>query len=100
LSEVLPTEMLIKVKIIPNSSKNDIIIEDGVIKVKVTAQPIENKANKAMIELLSKKFKVPKSNIEIVRGATAKEKTLLIKSVDTEKQSKLISLLNSKDGVL
>lgn len=100
MSEVLPTEMLIKVKIIPNSSKNDIIIEDGVIKVKVTAQPIENKANKAMIELLSKKFKVPKSNIEIVRGATAKEKTLLIKSVDTEKQSKLISLLNSKDGVL
>ena len=38
--------LLIRIKIVPNSSKNDLIIEDEFIKVKVTAQPIENKANK------------------------------------------------------
>ena len=46
--------LVIKIKIVPNSSKNDIIQEDEFIKVKVTAQPIENKANKALIEYLSK----------------------------------------------
>ena len=69
--------LLIRVKIVPNSSKNDLIIEDEFIKVKVTAQPIENKANKALVEFLSKRFKVPKTSIEIVKGDTSKEKTLL-----------------------
>ena len=40
--------------------------EEGFIKVKVTAQPIENKANKALVEYFSKTFKVPKTKIEIV----------------------------------
>ena len=45
--------LIIKVKIVPNSSRNEIILEEEFIKVKVTAQPIENKANKALIEFLS-----------------------------------------------
>ncbi len=83
---------LVKVKIVPNSSKNDIIIEDEFIKVKVTAQPIENKANKALIEYLSKTFKVSKTSIEIVKGETSKEKTLLF-NVSEEKQTEIKSKL-------
>ena len=49
-----PNGLLINFKIVPNSSKNDIIIEEGFIKIKITALPIENKANKALIEFLSK----------------------------------------------
>ena len=63
--------LLIRIKIVPNSSKNDLIIEDEFIKVKVTAQPIENKANKSLVEFLSKRFKVPKTSIEIVKGDTS-----------------------------
>ena len=73
--------LIIKLKISPNASKNEIINKDGEIKVKVTAQPIENKANKALIEFLSKKLKVAKTNIEIVKGETSKEKTLLFKNI-------------------
>ena len=83
----------IKVKIVPNSSKNDIILENEFIKVKVTAQPIENKANKALIEFLSKSFKIPKTSIEIVKGDTSKEKTLLIRTKDSVKLAELISKL-------
>lgn len=85
--------LLIRVKIVPNSSKNDLIIEDEFIKVKVTAQPIENKANKALVEFLSKRFKVPKTSIEIVKGDTSKEKTLLFSIKDEEKKQKIISEL-------
>lgn len=85
--------LLIRIKIVPNSSKNDLIIEDEFIKVKVTAQPIENKANKALIEFLSKKFKVPKTSIEIVKGDTSKEKTLLFSINDEEKKQNIISEL-------
>lgn len=77
--------ILINVKILPNSSKNEIIKTDEVFKVKITAQPIEGKANKALIEFLSKTFKIPKSYFEIVRGETSKEKTILIKNVTIDK---------------
>lgn len=80
--------MLVKIRIVPNSSKNDIIIEDEFVKVKVTAQPIENKANKALIEYLSKTFKVPKTSIEIVKGEISKDKTLLF-NVSEEKEAEI-----------
>ena len=83
--------LIVRVKIVPNSSKNDIILEEEFIKVKVTAQPIENKANKALIEFLSKKFKVPKTSIEILKGDTSKEKTLLFNINNKEKCLEIIS---------
>ena len=85
--------LLIRIRIVPNSSKNEIILEEEFIKIKITAQPIENKANKALVEFLSKTFKIAKSNIEIVKGDTSKEKTLLIKSSDKNKIEEIISKL-------
>ena len=88
--------LIIKIKIVPNSSKNDIILEEGFIKVKITAQPIENKANKALIEYLSKQFKIPKTNIEIIKGETSKEKTLLLKTQDENKKVEIITKLTKQ----
>ena len=88
--------LIIKIKIVPNSSKNDIILEEGFIKVKITAQPIENKANKALVEYLSKQFKVPKTNIEIIKGETSKEKTLLLKTQDENKKAEIITKLTKQ----
>lgn len=85
--------LIIKLKISPNASKNEIINKDGEIKVKVTAQPIENKANKALIEFLSKSLKISKSNIEIVKGETSKEKTLLFKNISSDKMVEIKRLL-------
>ena len=85
--------IIVNIKILPNSSKNEIIIEKEFIKVKVTAQPIENKANKALIEFLSKRFKIPKTSIEIIKGETSKEKTLLLKIQDNNKKEEIISEL-------
>ena len=84
----------VNIKIVPNSSKNNIVIEDGFVKVKITAQPIEGKANKALIEYLSKIIKIPKTKISIVKGDTSKEKTLFFQTEDTEKQSQIVSLFS------
>ena len=88
--------ILVNLKIIPNSSKNDIILEDEFVKVKITAQPIEGKANKGLIEFLAKKFKIPKTSIEIVKGETTKEKTLFFSIKDEEKQSFIVSQLTKE----
>ena len=87
------TGIIVRLKIVPNSSKNEIILEDEFIKVKVTAQPIENKANKALVEFLSKQFKIPKSCIKILKGDTSKEKTILFNTKDEEKRRNLVTQL-------
>lgn len=76
--------LIIRLKIIPNSSRNEIIFDEENLKIKITAQPIENKANKALIEFLAKTLKIAKSNIQIIKGETNKEKTLLICGIDEE----------------
>lgn len=86
--------LIIKLKISPNASKNEIIRTEDGVKVKITAQPIDGKANKCLVEFLSKTFKVPKSSIEIVKGETSKEKTLLIKVFDSDKINFINSVLH------
>lgn len=67
--------MRIYIKVIARSSKNEVSeISQGEYKVKVTAPPVDGKANQAIIEELAKYFKVPKSRIEIVAGKSAKAK--------------------------
>lgn len=83
--------IFVNLKIVPNSSKNDIVLENEFIKVKITAQPIEGKANKALIEFFAKRFKIPKTNIEIVKGEISKEKTVFLKVEDADKKSNIIS---------
>lgn len=85
--------ILVNIKIVPNSSKNELVKESEFIKVKVTAQPIENKANKALIEFLSKFMKLPKTSIEIVKGETSKEKTVFLKINDESKKKEVIDKL-------
>ena len=75
----------VKVKISPNSSKNEIIKTDDGVKIKLTAQPIDNKANKALVEFLSKELKIPKTSIEIMRGSVSKDKVLAFYVEDDEK---------------
>ena len=73
----------------------EIIREEEFVKIKITAQPIDGKANKALIEFLSKQFKVPKSYFEIIRGETSKDKSVLINNIDDEKVNQINEMLNN-----
>lgn len=77
--------LILNLKISPNASKNTILKDETGVKIKLTAQPIEGKANKALIEFLSKQLKIPKTSIEILKGETSKDKILLIKVFDDDK---------------
>lgn len=81
--------LIVNIKISPNSKKNEIINEGDFTKIKITAQPIDGKANKALIEFLSRNFKIPKTSIKILKGETSKEKTILFETQDKEKLTKL-----------
>lgn len=81
--------VIVNIKISPNAKKNEIINEGEISKIKITAQPIDGKANKCLIEYLSKEFKIPKTYIKILKGETSKEKTILFETNDKDRITNL-----------
>ena len=77
---------IIRIKLIPRSSRTQIIGKEGdLIKVKVTSPPVDGKANKALIELFAKKLGLPKGNIEIISGKNSRIKSIRIHGLSLEK---------------
>lgn len=68
--------MIINVKVIPNAKENKVLKEKDRLKVYVKAPAVDGKANKVLIEVLSKHFKTKKSNIRIIKGEKAREKVV------------------------
>lgn len=74
----MPTLQL-SVYLQPKASRDQILgWHDGELKIAVTTPPIDGKANAHLIKFLSKKFKVSKSQIEIVSGELNRHKKLCI----------------------
>ena len=81
----------IKVRVLPRSSRNQIIgSDDGVFRVKLTAPPVEGKANRALKEFLSKKLGVAKGSIEIVSGEWSRQKSVRIHGVFPEEIHRIL----------
>ena len=72
--------MLIKVKVFPNSKKEEIIKKsEDKYEVKVKEKPIKGKANRAAMEVLAFYFKISKSKIRLVKGFKQRNKIFEIK---------------------
>lgn len=67
--------MLIKVKVFPNSKKEEVTqkAEDS-FEVKVRAKPIEGQANRAVIRALASFLKLPENKIRLMRGFKTRNK--------------------------
>ncbi len=78
------TGAAITVRVTPRASKNEIyeIMDDGTIKIRLTAPPVEGKANQALIDFLSEVLDVPKSSLEIVAGETGRDKIVTVLNLD------------------
>jgi hypothetical protein len=68
---------LVTVRVRPGSSRTEIAGEqDGVLIVRVTAPPVDGKANKAVCKLLAKHYGLAPSKVEIVRAHNARDKVV------------------------
>ncbi|MBR2141274.1 MAG: DUF167 domain-containing protein [Rickettsiales bacterium] len=76
---VLKNNGIINIKVIPKSSRSGITVDDDTVKIKVVEVPENNKANEAVINLIHKTLKVPKSNIKILSGKSNSNKKIEIK---------------------
>lgn len=75
----------LSVKIQPRASKNEAVrMEDGSLKIRLTAPPVDGAANEALAKFLANAFSVAKSQVEIVSGHTSREKRVRISGVSGE----------------
>ena len=75
----------LKVKVVPGSSRNQIMGWLGdALKIKVTAPPEKGKANEAVVELLSMTLGISSDDIEVVSGHSSPSKIIAINSMDDE----------------
>jgi uncharacterized protein (TIGR00251 family) len=69
----------LSVRIQPRASKNEVIRrEDGGIKIRLTAPPVDGAANEALIRFLADALSVPKSQVEIIAGHASRDKIVRI----------------------
>lgn len=76
--------MMLNVRVAPRSSRDRIagFMADGALKVNVTAPAVENRANEALVVLLARELKVPRSGIRIRQGQGSRRKLVEIAGVD------------------
>jgi uncharacterized protein (TIGR00251 family) len=78
------------VRVTPRSSRNEIvgIMNDNTVKIKLTAPPVDGKANQQLIIFLADVLRVPKSSVNIVAGESGRDKLVSILDLDTDEVHK------------
>ena len=75
--------IIFNVRVVPNSSKSEIVGEfDGSLKIKIAAPPARGAANAELIKVLAKRLGVAKSEVEIISGQSSKNKQVKIYNTD------------------
>ena len=73
-------DLLLDIRVQPRASSDGFAEELGDrIKLRITAPPVDGKANRYLIALLAKTFKVAKNDISIISGETGRNKRIKIR---------------------
>ena len=89
--------LAVNVYVQPRASKNRVAgMHGSAIKLCVTAPPVEDKANGAVINFLADILGVPKSAVSIKSGRQSRNKKVIITNLTLEEAQKKLSRMLSK----
>ncbi|MEZ5075850.1 MAG: DUF167 domain-containing protein [Solirubrobacterales bacterium] len=75
----------IAVRLRPRGHRDELIgVADGVLQARVTAAPVDGKANKALCRLIAKRVGVAPSRVSVARGAKSRDKLVRVEGIDAE----------------
>jgi uncharacterized protein (TIGR00251 family) len=73
----------IRVRVQPGASRNEIVgMREGAVVVRLTAPPVEGRANEALRKLIAKRAGVAKGRVSITRGERARDKVVRVEGMD------------------
>jgi uncharacterized protein (TIGR00251 family) len=81
----LPGGVRIAFHIQPSAKKTEVVgLHDDALKLRLAAQPVDGKANDALVKFLAGELGVPKSAVTITHGHSGRKKLLEVKGVNEE----------------
>jgi len=86
--------MIIKVRVIPNSKRSEVVSRVGsILRVKIASPAIEGRANEELCDFLSDFFDVKRSMILLRKGERGKEKTIEVTGRSDEEFSRILDTI-------
>jgi hypothetical protein len=77
-----PNGVTLAVKVHPRASRNQLgELQGGEIKISVTAPPVEDAANDALLRFLGEVLRCPRGNVQLLRGRASRHKTVLVQGL-------------------
>ena len=77
--------MELRVRVTARASRDELAgLRDGVLHVRVTAPPVDGRANLAVCKLIARAVGVGRTSVSVVRGERSREKVVLIEGVEPE----------------
>ena len=88
------TGAMFRVRVQPGASKNEIVgVQQDALKIRISAPPVEGKANRALVQFLAEQLTVKRSQVEILNGHATRRKTIHI--IGQGIQKKLQNIIDS-----
>ena len=73
------------IRLQPRAKREEVVGERaGAIVIRVTAPPVDGKANAALCAFVAKAAGVPVSHVDVVRGQTSRDKIIRVRDVTAE----------------
>lgn len=89
--------VIFNIRVVPRSSRCELAgIQENALKLKITAPPVDGKANEECIKFLADKLGVRKSRVAIIAGYKSKRKTIAVSGLTGSEFRILSSEFKSK----
>ena len=72
-------KLLLRILVQPKASRDEIAgVQGDALKIRITAPPVDGKANKHLIAYLAKTFGLPKTRLQLLSGESSRKKLIAI----------------------
>lgn len=91
-----PQGVIVRFEVVPGSSI--LSVPSGFnpwrksLEAKLTEEPTRGKANRQLVEAVSKLFSLPKGNVEVLSGHKSARKVILVRGIDIDQALTLLKI--------
>ncbi len=92
LRQDAPGSHTINLHVQPGAKRTEIAgLHGGALKVRLAAPPVDGKANASLVAFLAEQLDVPRSQVELISGATSRQKRLRVRGASTQAVAEFLS---------
>jgi len=100
---VTPQGVVLRVHLQPRAARDRVAgLHGEALKIALTAPPVENAANTALLAFLSALLQIPRSSVSLVSGGKSREKRVLVRTAApqsvTQRIKDILTRVDKKKG--